>query len=131
MRRTIGVFLGDSTRRVGTLRFDSQGGRESAAFEYHPEWLASNDRFALEPNLPLVAGAQFHKAASRDDSIFHGAIADTEPDGWARRVVMRDYAKRRQAARRSNPLCPSPWQRAEGSSLIHSIRSTFCSPSMT
>ena len=106
MRRTIGVFLGDSTRRVGTLRFDSQGGRQSAAFEYHPEWMTSKDRFALEPNLPLVAGAQFHKAAGRDDPIFHGAIADTEPDGWARRVIMRDYAKRRQAARRSQPLVP-------------------------
>jgi len=106
MRSMIGVFLGDSARRVGTLRFDSQGGRQSAAFEYHPEWITSKDRFALEPNLPLVAGVQFHKAAARDDSIFHGAIADTEPDGWARRVIMRDYAKCRQAAQRSQPIVP-------------------------
>ena len=27
-------------------------------------------------------------------------IADTEPDGWGRRVIQRDYAKRRQEARR-------------------------------
>jgi hypothetical protein len=25
MKRTIGVFLGDAGRRIGTLRFDSQG----------------------------------------------------------------------------------------------------------
>src|SRR6266478_9159102 len=101
MKRTIGVFLGDANRRVGTLRFDSQGARQSAAFEYDREWLIASDRFALEPDLPLVTGAQFHKPPSRDAPIFHGAIADTEPDGWARRVILRDHAKRRAAARRA------------------------------
>ncbi len=99
MKRKIGVFLGDAGRRVGTLRFDSQGARESAAFEYDREWLAVSDRFALEPDLPLVTGAQFHKPSSREASIFHGAIADTEPDGWARRVILRDHAKRRALTR--------------------------------
>jgi serine/threonine-protein kinase HipA len=99
MKRTIGVFLGNANRRVGTLRFDSQGARQSAAFEYDREWLAASDRFALEPDLPLVTGAQFHKPPSREASIFHGAIADTEPDGWARRVILRDHAKRRALTR--------------------------------
>ena len=98
MKRTLGVFLGDANRRVGALRFDSQGARQSAAFEYDREWLAAPDRFALEPDLPLVTGTQFHKPPS-DASIFHGAIADTEPDGWARRVILRDHAKRRATAR--------------------------------
>ena len=99
MKRAIGVFLGDANRRVGTLRFDSQGARQSAAFEYDREWLAASDRFALEPDLPLVTGAQFHKPPSREASVFHGAIADTEPDGWARRVILRDHAKRRALTR--------------------------------
>ena len=99
MRRTIGVWVGDSSRRVGTLRYDSQGARQSAAFEYDGEWLAASDRFALEPNLPLVTGAQFHKSRSRDASIFHGAIADSEPDGWSRRIILRDHAKRRATTR--------------------------------
>ena len=99
MKRTIGVFLGDASRRVGTLRFDSQGARQSAAFEYDREWLAVSDRFALEPDLPLVIGPQFHKPPRREASIFHGAIADTEPDGWARRVILRDHAKRRALTR--------------------------------
>jgi serine/threonine-protein kinase HipA len=60
--------------------------------------LASPDRFAIEPNLPLVTGPQFHRK-SRDGSVFHGSIADTEPDGWGRRVILRDHAKRRQEAR--------------------------------
>src|SRR5271170_666249 len=99
MKRTIGVSLGDANRRVGMLRFDTQGARQSAAFEYEREWLAASDRFALEPDLPLVTGAKFHKPPSRDASIFHGAIADTEPDGWARRVILRDHAKRRALTR--------------------------------
>ena len=99
MKRTIGVVLGDANRRVGTLRFDSQGARQSAAFEYDREWLAASDRFALEPDLRLVTGAQFHKPYRLEASIFHGAIADTEPDGWARRVILRDHAKRRASTR--------------------------------
>jgi len=95
----IAVYVGDSARQVGTLRFDIQGARQSAGFEYHPNWLASNDAFALEPNLPLVSGVQFHRQR-RDGSAFHGAIADTEPDGWARKVILRDHAKRRQEAKR-------------------------------
>ena len=98
MRRQIEVFLGEPPRLIGRLRHEAQGARESAAFEYDPSWLASADRFALDPTLPLVAGAQFHRRR-RDGSLFHPAIADTEPDGWGRRVILRDHAKRRQQAR--------------------------------
>lgn len=98
MRRAIKVFLGDGPRLLGAMRYDAVGARESAAFEYDPAWLAAPDRFALEPGLPLVGGPQFHKK-TRDGSVFHAAIADTEPDGWGRRVIMRDHAKRRQQAR--------------------------------
>ena len=99
MKRTVGVFVGETPRQVGTLRFDSQGARQSAAFEYDRAWLSASDRFALAPDLPLVAGLQFHKPTSAEHPVFHGAIADTEPDGWARRVILRDYAKRRASAR--------------------------------
>ena len=44
-------------------------------------------------------GHSFDRKA-QDGSIFHAAIADTEPDGWAKRVIMRDYIKRRQQLRR-------------------------------
>lgn len=100
MRRTIGIALGDNARGLATLRYDAQGMRESAAFQYDAEWLVAADRFALEPGLPLLTGPQFHRKA-RHGSVFHGAIADTEPDGWARRVILRDHAKRRQEARQA------------------------------
>jgi serine/threonine-protein kinase HipA len=99
MRRTIGIHLGGEARPLGLLHYDQQGARESAAFEYNAAWLAAADRFALEPGLSLVAGPQFHRKI-RDGSVFHAAIADTEPDGWGRKIIQRDHAKRRQHARR-------------------------------
>jgi serine/threonine-protein kinase HipA len=56
MRRTIHVALGKNARGLGTLRFDAQGARENAAFEYDAGWLAATDGFAIDPGLPLVAG---------------------------------------------------------------------------
>jgi serine/threonine-protein kinase HipA len=98
MKRTIDVVLGEG-QQVGTLRYDLQGRRENAAFEYDTGWLGDPVRFAFGPTLPLQAGPQFHRK-SKDGSLFHAAIADTEPDGWGRRVILRDYIKRRQELRR-------------------------------
>ena len=96
MRRTIHVALGENARTLGMLRFDAQGARENAAFDYDAAWLAADDRFAIDPGLALVRGPQFHRK-ERGGSVFPGAIADTEPDGWARRVILRDRARRRQS----------------------------------
>jgi serine/threonine-protein kinase HipA len=98
MKRTIDVVLGD-VLQVGTLRYDLQGRRESAAFQYDAGWFGAPARFALGPALPLQAGPQFHHRL-KDGSLFHTAIADTEPDGWARRVILRDHIRRRQELRR-------------------------------
>ncbi len=94
MKRTIGVFLGDAPQ-VGTLHYDLQRRRESAAFEYTTEWLGDADRYPFGPSLPLLAGPQFHKRIDAG-SVFHDAIADTEPDGWGKRVILRDHVKRQQ-----------------------------------
>ena len=101
MKRDIQVMLGVEAFPLGGLRYDRQGRRESAAFAYTSEWLANDGRFAIDPTLPLVSGFQFH-ARRGDATLFHGAIADTEPDGWGRRVILRDHAKRRETARIQN-----------------------------
>ncbi len=106
MNRSIHIRIGDETRPLGLLRYDQQGARESAAFEYDAGWLADDARFAIEPGLPLVTGPQFHPKHG-DGSIFQAAIADTEPDGWGRRVIQRDHAKRRQAARQAGDTVPN------------------------
>jgi serine/threonine-protein kinase HipA len=91
--------LGD-TRALWERFASTHKARESAAFEYTAEWIASAGSFAIEPAFPLAAGPQFHRRA-RGGSVLLGAIADTEPDGWARRVILRASAQRRQEARRS------------------------------
>ncbi|HEY5049083.1 MAG TPA: type II toxin-antitoxin system HipA family toxin [Rhizomicrobium sp.] len=106
MKRTIDVILDDGPQ-VGTLRYDLQGRRENAAFEYSAEWLGDRNRFALGPTLPLQAGLQFHRK-SKGGSFFHAAIADTEPDGWGKRVIMRDHVRRKQELRREGKENDAP-----------------------
>jgi serine/threonine-protein kinase HipA len=105
VKRTIGVHIGESASLVGNLHHDGAGGRERAAFAYAETWISSRDAFPLEPTLPLVQGPQFPTIGS-GGSVFHGVIADTEPDGWARQVILRDHAKQRQAARQTGSTAP-------------------------
>ncbi len=100
MSRAIAIHLGEDGRPIGTLRHDQQGARESSAFQYGDGWIASADRFTIDPALPLVSGPQYHRRL-RDGSAFHSAIADTAPDGWGKQVILRDHAKRRLEARRT------------------------------
>jgi len=98
VQRRLDVLIGDTL--VGHLRYTLDGRREHASFEYAVEWLGLPTRYAIDPTLPLVSGPQFApRVTDLDASKFHGAIADTEPDGWARRVIRRFHTKRRQAAK--------------------------------
>lgn len=90
------VCLGQSGVLVGQLVYVKEGAREYSALAYDATWLAREDRFGVSPDLELIEGYQAHKAASRDDSVFHFALADTEPDSWGRRVIARAHAKARK-----------------------------------
>ncbi len=104
-QRQLDVLVGDQL--VGHLRFTQEGRREHAAFTYADSWLADPARYEIDPTLPLVTGPQFPPhSKGANGSRFHGAIADTEPDGWARRVILRDHAKRRQAAKAVSDTLP-------------------------
>jgi serine/threonine-protein kinase HipA len=105
MKRTIEVHIGETPHRVGLLHYSQDGARESAVFEYDADWLRAPDRFAIDPSLPLQTGPQFHKKP-RDGSVFHSVIADTEPDGWGRMVILRAQAKRRSAAKEIGETLP-------------------------
>ena len=94
--RTLLVYLGDTGLEVGELQFSRQGQKEVSAFRYSPAWLSNPDCFALSPDLPLSTDFQY-RAGSKETATFAGAIADTEPDGWGRRVIDRAHAKRRKA----------------------------------
>lgn len=102
-RQQVQLCIGKAGLAVGSLVYVRQGQRENSAFAYDSSWLASPARFNVSADLQLMPGHQTHKAASPVDSVFHGAIADTAPDAWGRRVIARDHAKRRKA----NPGLPA------------------------
>ncbi|MGZ8131750.1 type II toxin-antitoxin system HipA family toxin [Bordetella bronchiseptica] len=95
-RQQVQVCIGKAGLPLGSLVYMKQGRREHCAFAYDEIWLNSPARFNVSADLQLVPGYQPHKAASVHDSVFHGAIADTAPDAWGRRVIARDHAKRRK-----------------------------------
>lgn len=97
MRQQVEVCVGSAGMPVGSLTYVKQGRRENSAIAYGNAWLANPARFAISADLPLASGYQTRKAASAHDSVFHGAIADTTPDAWGRRVIARDHAKRRKS----------------------------------
>lgn len=104
MNRQIKVHLGDANKVIGTLFFNAAGHRESSGFEYDPDWIASRKSFEIDPSLPLDYGRVF-RSKKEGGSVFHGAIADSEPDGWARQVILRAHGKhRREMKERGMPI---------------------------
>lgn len=103
IRQQVEVCIGKAGLPLGTLVYVRQGRRENCAFAYDSTWLAHPERFNVSADLQLLPGYQAHKAASPHDAVFHGALADTAPDAWGRRVIARDHAKRRKG----NPDLPA------------------------
>ena len=95
MNRKIKVYIGDTKQLVGTLFFNASGNRESSGFEYSSLWIESSMSFEIDPGLPLGYGRVF-RSKKEWGSVFHGAIADSEPDGWARQVILRANGKERK-----------------------------------
>jgi serine/threonine-protein kinase HipA len=87
------ISLGDRTRPVGRVRRSVVRGFETVAFEYTAAWLADPEGFSLEPALARSVGTCFPAAGQ---TIF-GALSDSAPDTWGRRLMQR--AERRRAAR--------------------------------
>lgn len=105
MRRTLGVFIGEKPRRVGTLSFSAEGNRASSSFSYDPAWLRNPLAFNIDPTLLWVEGPQyFTKGKGERTSVFYGCIADSEPDGWGMRVIDRDHAKLKRAAAKAGEV---------------------------
>ena len=105
MKRTIEIYLGAEDTHVGTLIYAQDGGRESSSFIYSPAWMASPDSFALCPSLPKKAGHST-RSKKRGASVFFDCFADTEPNGWGRKVILRDHAHRRKGGNEAKAPLP-------------------------
>jgi serine/threonine-protein kinase HipA len=104
-KTTLDVCIGSAEFPVGSLTFVADGVRSYASFAYKEAWIKNPHRFNISPDLALLAAQhQVHKAPTKDDSTFHFAFADTEPDAWGRRVIARAHAKVRQQDPKLTPL---------------------------
>lgn len=91
----VSIELGEKTYKVGKLWFHQRNTRQSASFEYNPDWLKHSEKFALEPALQLTSGA-FH---TRADQILFGAIGDSAPDRWGRVLMRRAESLRSKSSK--------------------------------
>jgi serine/threonine-protein kinase HipA len=87
------LSLKRGARHIGRARSNRVRGKETVIFEYSDAWLSDADRFELEPGLPLTRGG----FAPPTGQNIHGALGDSAPDTWGRRLMQR--AERRQAER--------------------------------
>ncbi|ANP73031.1 type II toxin-antitoxin system HipA family toxin [Cryobacterium arcticum] len=80
---------------IGALRASFGAGRQlgGSSFEYTAEYLASPSRYAISPDLPLVAGKQF----SGEDAALFGAFADATPDDWGTGLIDAAFTRERGA----------------------------------
>ena len=83
------VALGQAKRVVGRLRFESDGRRQHAQFEYDRERLEADDRFRLAPGLPLEAGGFFATGRGDRRNALHICFQDAAPDSWGRALMTR------------------------------------------
>jgi serine/threonine-protein kinase HipA len=104
VRVPLDVFLGQAENPLGRLFFVKDGQREFSQFAYSDAWLAHPRSFDVSPDLSRTMGYQLRKPAAPNDSCFFGALADTEPDAWGRRVIARAHAKARAKDAALGPL---------------------------
>lgn len=86
------VVLGESETLIGSLRFTRSGQRQFSIFGYDPSWTGNPRAFAIQPSLALDAGP-FHasgQAGNLPDALA-GALADSAPDSWGRRLLEQTY----------------------------------------
>lgn len=96
MKQQAQVWIGQQAQQLGQVSYVKDGAREYSAFAYDGAWLAATARFEVSPDLALIPGYQVRRSPSRDDSVFHHALADTEPDAWGRCVIARAHARARK-----------------------------------
>ena len=127
---TVEVWLGESKLRAGFLVFSEQGQRVWSTFRYDDAWLQQKNSWPISPDLPLRRDWFTKKATSAEDSCFHFAIQDTEPDGWAKQVIHRTFVKEKKAqpsAKLSRKLSPLDYLLfVDDASRIGALR--FCYP---
>lgn len=91
----------DASACMGVLHCQAAGAGEIFSFGYEPSWLQRPEAFAFDPDLSLVAGAQY--LASHRNTF--GTFLDSSPDRWGRVLMQRrENTRARREARRPRAL---------------------------
>jgi serine/threonine-protein kinase HipA len=86
------VTVRDKSILAGRMYVHSRRGSDSASFIYDNQYLASDEAYELDPNLPLVTGTLQTPVGH---ALFR-AFADSSPGRWGRTLIQR--AERARAA---------------------------------
>lgn len=92
------VDLGGQPYPPGILRRRPGRGQETVTFEYVEDWLDHPQQFSLEPALQLTRGP----FSPGPGAALFGAIGDSAPDTWGRRLMQR--AERKASERERRPV---------------------------
>lgn len=91
----------DEPLLMGSLRCQRSGSGDLFSFEYVDSWLAQPEAFAFDPDLALVAGAQY----PAPDRTNFGIFLDSSPDRWGRTLMQRrENARARRDGQRPQSL---------------------------
>ena len=85
LQAEIWLNLNSQDIHVGTVFDHRSGATESSSFNYTSGYLAAKDAYPIDPALPLASGA-FHTSVGRK---LFGALTDSAPDRWGRRLTER------------------------------------------
>ena len=80
------ISLDGVNHLVGRARSNRARGKEIVSFEYDEAWLRNENRFSLEPSLPLTRGGYQPPAGQS----IHCSLGDSAPDSWGRRQAERE-----------------------------------------
>jgi serine/threonine-protein kinase HipA len=84
---------------IGILSAQQAKGKKAFSFEYDKEWLKSEQRFMLDPDIQLYGGPQYPNQKEN-----FGIFLDSMPDTWGRTLMKRRAA---QWAKEHNEKAPT------------------------
>lgn len=94
----------DAPKLIGWLRHQPGGRGSVFSFEYSPDWIATPDAFAFDPDMALVTGPQYPPS----DRPNFGIFLDSAPDRWGR-VLMQRRENARARSERRQPRTLTEW----------------------
>lgn len=81
---------------IGILSAQTTKGRKSFSFSYNEDWLASNKKYTLDPDISWFKGVQYPYSKEN-----FGMFIDSMPDTWGRTLMKRREIQKAKAEKRS------------------------------